>query len=145
MENYYEKKDFTYNKHNFSGFYFSCLPKQGWTCCKCIQLCEYIDPEVIEMFEEETGIRVEYNEFVTNEDMFPVIQTGAVEYDVVAPSDYDSKMIEEDLLQEINFDNIPNIKNIDPIHWESSQNLILKTNIAFLIVGELLVFYITPL
>ena len=49
---------------------------------------EYIDPEVIEMFEEETGIRVEYNEFVTNEDMFPVIQTGAVEYDVVAPSDY---------------------------------------------------------
>lgn len=83
---------------------------------------EYIDPEVIEMFEEETGIRVEYNEFVTNEDMFPVIQTGAVEYDVVAPSDYMiQKMIEEDLLQEINFDNIPNIKNIDPIHWESSQ------------------------
>lgn len=83
---------------------------------------EYIDPEVIEMFEEETGIKVEYNEFVTNEDMFPVVQTGAVEYDVVAPSDYMiQKMIEEDLLQEINFDNIPNVKNIDPIHWESSK------------------------
>ena len=83
---------------------------------------EYIDPEVIEMFEEETGIKVEYNNFVTNEDMFPVIQTGALEYDVVAPSDYMiQKMIEEDLLQEINFDNIPNVKNIDPVHWKSSE------------------------
>lgn len=83
---------------------------------------EYIDPDVIDMFEEETGIRVEYNEFVTNEDMFPVIQTGSVEYDVVAPSDYMiQKMIDEDLLQEINFDNIPNVKNIDPIHFETSK------------------------
>src|SRR5690554_2578308 len=83
---------------------------------------EYIDPEVIEMFEDETGIRVEYNDFVTNEDMFPVVQTAAVKYDVVAPSDYMiQKMIEENLLQEINFDNIPNVKNIDPVHWESSQ------------------------
>ena len=83
---------------------------------------EYIDPDVIDMFEEETGIKVEYNEFVTNEDMFPVVQTGSVEYDVVAPSDYMiQKMIEEDLLQEINFDNIPNAENIDPVHWESSE------------------------
>lgn len=83
---------------------------------------EYIDPEVIDMFEEETGIKVVYNDFVTNEDMFPVIQTGSVEYDVVAPSDYMiQKMIESDLLQEINFDNIPNSKNIDPVHWESSK------------------------
>ena len=83
---------------------------------------EYIDPDVIELFEDETGIRVVYNDFVTNEDMFPVIQTGSVEYDVVAPSDYMiQKMIESDLLQEINFDNIPNAKNIDPIHWESSK------------------------
>ncbi len=83
---------------------------------------EYIDPEVIKMFEEETGIKVKYNDFVTNEDMFPVIQTGSVEYDVVAPSDYMiQKMIESDLLQEINFDNIPNAKNIDPVHWESSK------------------------
>ena len=83
---------------------------------------EYIDPDVISMFENETGIKVEYNDFVTNEDMFPVIQTGSVKYDVVCPSDYMiQKMIEEDLLQEINFDNIPNSKNIDPIHWDSSK------------------------
>ena len=83
---------------------------------------EYIDPDVIDMFEEETGIKVEYNEFVTNEDMFPVVQTGSVKYDVVAPSDYMiQKMISEDLLHEINFDNIPNVKNIDPVHWETSE------------------------
>jgi spermidine/putrescine transport system substrate-binding protein len=83
---------------------------------------EYIDPDVIDMFEEETGIKVEYNEFVTNEDMLPVIQTGSVKYDVVCPSDYMiQKMIEEDLLQEINLENISNYKNIDPIHLESSK------------------------
>ena len=54
--------------------------------------------------------------------MFPVVQTGSVEYDVVAPSDYMiQKMIEEDLLQEIDFDNIPNVKNIDPVHLKSSE------------------------
>ncbi len=83
---------------------------------------EYIDPDVIDMFEEETGIKVKYVEFVTNEDMYPVIETGSVVYDVVAPSDYMiQKMISEDLLQEINFDNIPNAKNIKEVHWENSQ------------------------
>jgi spermidine/putrescine-binding protein len=84
---------------------------------------EYIDPEVIEMFEEETGIKVVYDEFEQNEEMFPKIQAGAVQYDVVCPSDYMiQKMIEEDLLVEIDFNNVPNIKNIAPAYIESSKN-----------------------
>ena len=83
---------------------------------------EYIDPDVIEMFEEETGIKVEYDEFVQNEDMYPVIQTGSAKYDVVCPSDYMiKKMIDEDLLAEINFDNVPNMKNIDPTYLKSAE------------------------
>lgn len=85
---------------------------------------EYIDPEVLEMFEDETGIAVvaNYEEFETNEEMYPKIQTGAVQYDVVCPSDYMiQRMIEEDLLAEINFDNIPNIKNIDQTYLDSSK------------------------
>ena len=83
---------------------------------------EYIDPEVITMFEEETGIEVLYNEFEQNEDMFPIIETGAVSYDVVCPSDYMvEKMIKNDLLEKINFDNVPNLKNIDPIYLEKAE------------------------
>ena len=72
---------------------------------------EYIDPETIEMFEEETGIEVVYDEFETNEIMYPKVESGASSYDVVCPSDYMiSKMIANDMLAELNFDNIPNAK-----------------------------------
>ncbi len=72
---------------------------------------EYMDPDVITLFEEETGIDVVYEEFETNEIMYPKISSGAIAYDLVCPSDYMiQRMRENDLLAEINFDNIPNIK-----------------------------------
>ena len=74
---------------------------------------EYIDPEIIDLFEEETGIDVIYEEFETNEIMYPKIQSGAIAYDVVCPSDYMiQRMIVNDLLAEINYDHIPNLKYI---------------------------------
>ena len=74
---------------------------------------EYIDPETIEMFEEETGIKVVYDEYETNEIMYPKVEAGAVNYDIVCPSDYMiQKMIQNDLLQEINWDNIPNWRTV---------------------------------
>ena len=83
---------------------------------------EYLDPEVIDMFEEETGIKVVYEEFETNEIMYPKVAAGAISYDVVCPSDYMiQKMIENDLLQEINFDHIPNLKNIDEEYLSWSE------------------------
>lgn len=84
---------------------------------------EYIDPEVITMFEEETGIKVYYDMFETNEEMYPVIAAGGVNYDVVCPSDYMiQKMADNHLLAELDFNNIPNIKEIDPRHLESSKS-----------------------
>ncbi len=84
---------------------------------------EYIDPETIDMFEEETGIKVIYDEFETNETMYPKVESGAASYDVVCPSDYMiSKMIENDMLAEINFDNMPNAKaNIGEQYYEQSK------------------------
>ena len=74
---------------------------------------EYIDPEVPKLFEEETGIKVIYDTFETNEEMYPVIQAGGVVYDVVCPSDYMiEKMMQNHLLQEVDFNNVPNIKEI---------------------------------
>ena len=83
---------------------------------------EYIDPEVLTMFEEETGINVVYEEFETNEILYPKVSSGAIAYDVVCPSDYMiQRMIENDLLSEINFENIPNIKNIGSQYLEQSK------------------------
>ena len=84
---------------------------------------EYIDPDVITMFEEETGISVIYEEFETNEIMYPKIKSGAIAYDVVCPSDYMiERMVREDLLAEINWDNVPNIQNIDPTYMDQSKS-----------------------
>ena len=83
---------------------------------------EYIDPEVLTIFEKETGIDVIYEEFETNEILYPKISSGAIAYDVICPSDYMiQRMIENDLLSEINFDNIPNIKNIGEQYMEQSK------------------------
>lgn len=83
---------------------------------------EYIDPEVLTMFEEETGIDIVYEEFETNEILYPKISSGAIAYDVICPSDYMiQRMIENDLLSEINFDNIPNLKNIEKQYLEQSR------------------------
>ena len=83
---------------------------------------EYIDPEVLESFTAETGIKVIYDEYETNEIMYPKVEAGAAEYDVICPSDYMiQKMIENDLLQEINMDNVPNSKNIGEQYWISSR------------------------
>lgn len=72
---------------------------------------EYMDPDVIDLFEEETGIKVVYEEYETNEIMYPKVETGASVYDLICPSDYMiQKMIKNDLLQPINWSNIPNAK-----------------------------------
>ena len=82
---------------------------------------EYIDPEVLDLFEEETGIHVVYDEYETNEIMYPKVLSGAQEYDVICPSDYMiEKMTEHGLLQEINMDHIPNAKNIGEEYWKNS-------------------------
>lgn len=83
---------------------------------------EYIDPQTLRMFEEETGIKVIYDEFETNESMYPKVESGAVAYDIACPSDYMiSRMIENGMLSEINYDHIPNAKkNIGAQYYEQA-------------------------
>lgn len=83
---------------------------------------EYIDMETIRMFEEETGIEVIYDEFETNEIMYPKVEAGASQYDVICPSDYMiQKMVDNDMLAELNWDNLPNAKaNIGSQYYETS-------------------------
>ncbi len=83
---------------------------------------EYIDPDTIDMFEEETGIKVIYDEYETNEIMYPKVEAGASTYDIICPSDYMiEKMISNDLLQELNWDNLPNAKaNIGASYYDEA-------------------------
>lgn len=75
---------------------------------------DYIDEEVIDQFEEETGITVIYETFDSNEAMMTKIKQGGTTYDIAVPSEYMiQKMMEEDLLIELDHTKLPNLKNID--------------------------------
>ena len=75
---------------------------------------EYIDESIFRDFQRETGIKVNYTEFQSNEQMYAIIKSGSAIYDVVIPSDYMiSRMISEDMLEELDFSNIPNYSLID--------------------------------
>ncbi len=74
---------------------------------------EYIDPTVNDLFEQETGIKVIYDEYDNNESMYATLKNNAAEYDVLFPSDYMvSRLIKEDMLEPIDFNNVPNAKKI---------------------------------
>ena len=67
-------------------------------------------------YEETYGqkVKVNYTTYASNEDMYAKLSSGAVSYDVVIPSDYMiARMISEDMLLPLNFDNIPNYQYID--------------------------------
>ncbi len=74
---------------------------------------EYIDPEVYDLFEQETGIKVIEDNFSSNEELLAKLKGGVTGYAVIVPSDYMVNiMIQEGLLAELNHDNIPNLKNL---------------------------------
>lgn len=84
---------------------------------------QYIDDEVIKQFEKETGLSVSYEEFETNEAMYPKVANGAGNYDLICPSDYMiQKMAKEHLLAPLNYDNIPNIKYIGKQYMKQSES-----------------------
>lgn len=76
---------------------------------------DFIDESILEEFEKETGIKVVYDTYSTNEDMYVKIKSGGSNYDVIFPSEYMvTRMIQEDMLLKIDLGKIPNYKNIDP-------------------------------
>ena len=75
---------------------------------------EYIEPELLTDFEEETGIHINYTTVATCEEMYAKMKNGGVMYDIVVPSDYMiSRMIEEEMLETIDFSNVPNFQYVD--------------------------------
>ena len=76
---------------------------------------EYIDENLITRFEEETGIRVNYQTAESNEALYSLIKMGGADFDVIVPSDYMiARLIQEDMLAELDYGAIPNFQLMDP-------------------------------
>jgi spermidine/putrescine transport system substrate-binding protein len=74
----------------------------------------YIDEETIPEFEEKFNAKIVYDTYENNEALLAKIQPGNPGYDIIVPSgDFIENMIAQGLLEELNHDNIPNIKHID--------------------------------
>lgn len=69
--------------------------------------------DVNKAFEEKYGITINYTNYESNENMYNKLKSGGANYDIIIPSDYMiAKLIDEDMLAELNFENIPNYKYI---------------------------------
>ena len=86
---------------------------------------DYIDPEVNDLFTQETGIKVVYSEYANNEEMYATVEPGNVSYDILFPSEYMiEKMINNNMLQKLDLSKIPNHEKID----EQFKNLAYDPN-----------------
>jgi spermidine/putrescine transport system permease protein len=76
---------------------------------------EYVPQEVIDGFTKETGIKVHYETYASNEEMLSKLLAGASNYDLIQPSEYTVEaLIQKQKLAPIDWSAVPNIKNIDP-------------------------------
>lgn len=81
----------------------------------------YID--VNKAFTEKTGIKVNYMTFDSNETMYTKLKTGGSTYDVIIPSDYMiARLIAEDMLEELDYSNIPNYALVDEAYKNTSYD-----------------------
>jgi len=77
---------------------------------------EYIDLEVVKEFEKETGIKVRFDYYESNEEMIAKLQSGGVrQYDIIFPSTYFLPSLKhQKLIQPLDHKLLPGLKNLDP-------------------------------
>lgn len=76
---------------------------------------DYIEPSLIKKFEEETGYKISYETFDSNEAMYTKINQGGTSYDIAIPSEYMiSRMIDEDMVMELDHSKIEGLEYINP-------------------------------
>ena len=83
---------------------------------------EYLDPDMLEKFTEETGIQIKYEEATTPEELYTKYSSGAIDYDLVCSSDYMiQRLIDEGEAQKVDFSAMENSKNIGDKYWDFSK------------------------
>ncbi len=80
---------------------------------------DYVDRATIKMFEKETGIKVNYEEYVTPEDMYTKYKSGVINYDLICSTEYMvEKLVREDELEKIDYSQMENMDNLDPVYMD---------------------------
>ena len=76
---------------------------------------EYTAPDTLSGFESETGIKIRYDVYDSNDTLQAKLLTGKSGYDIVVPSThYAARQVEGGLFQKLDKSKIPNLKNLDP-------------------------------
>lgn len=130
--------------------YYASLGLQG-TTVNVYNWGEYISDgsegsmDVVHEFERLTGAKVNYTNYESNENMYSKLSGGGVSYDVIVPSDYMiARLIDENMLLEIDWNNVPNISLIDDscknLYFDPEQKYTLCYN-----VGTTVLIYNTKL
>lgn len=102
---------------------------------------DYIDPELLDKFEEETGYHVVMETFDSNEAMITKIKQKSTDFDICIPSEYAVEMMrDQGLLEKLDHSKIEGLSNIDERFLD--RNMIREMNIRFLICGGPSVFCI---
>ncbi|MDE6659869.1 MAG: spermidine/putrescine ABC transporter substrate-binding protein, partial [Eubacterium sp.] len=120
--------------------YYKNLGLQG-TTVNVYNWGEYISDgsegsmNVVSEFERLTGAKVNYTNYESNENMYSKLSGGGVSYDVIVPSDYMvSRLVDEDMLVEIDWNNVPNIKYIEEdcknLYFDPEQKYTLCYNVG---------------
>lgn len=74
---------------------------------------DYIDPDLLDAFSEETGYQIIYETFDSNEAMYTKVQQGGTQYDIAIPSEYMiERLIEEDLIQTLDYSKIEGVEHL---------------------------------
>lgn len=93
----------------------SCDRKADTQTLNLFAWSEYIPQEVIDGFTSETGIKVNYETYDSNEAMITKLSQGSTRYDLIQPSEYAvENLIHRQMLEPLDFSQIPNIRNLDP-------------------------------
>ena len=94
---------------------------------------EYVPQAVLDKFTAETGIKVNYETYASNEEMLSKLLGGAAHYDLIQPSEYVVEALRaKGKLAEIDFKNVPNIKNIAPAYLHRPHDPEQKYSVPYM-------------
>ena len=105
------------------GLSAGCGKKDSPNTLTVLNYGKYLEPKILDMFEEETGIKVEYEEYITPENMYTKYKAGAIDYDLICTSDYMiEKLIQENEVLEMDYNKIPLAENLEQTYFDFSKS-----------------------
>lgn len=106
----------------FAATLSACGPSASKGSLTVLNYGKYIDNDVLDAFEKETGIKVKYEEYQNPEEMYTKYKAGSIDYDLICTSDYMiQKLIGENQVLKLDYSKIPNFKNIDSTYMDFSK------------------------